>query len=199
MAAPSSIGRGTIVRGNVRGDGDSRSTGRVEGGVAVQGELIIGEAALVKSDVSGRQVVVRGAVTGDSARDESVVLEAAPASSAISRAPQIGIRPGALVRGNVSTGSGEGAAAAQLARRAPRTEAPPKAARVPAAPAARRRRLAASPPRPRAAAPPTAATRAAAPPPLARRCPSAHAGRRRRSCPRSKKGAKGALKRKAAR
>ncbi|MEJ7734148.1 MAG: polymer-forming cytoskeletal protein [Polyangiaceae bacterium] len=75
MADRSSIGKGTTVRGNVRGDGDLDILGRVEGSVAVGGDLTIGETALVKSDVSGRRVVVRGAVAGNVSGDESLVLE----------------------------------------------------------------------------------------------------------------------------
>ena len=51
MNGASTIGQGTLVRGSVRGEGDLEILGRVEGSVAVGGELSIGEGALVKSDV----------------------------------------------------------------------------------------------------------------------------------------------------
>src|SRR5687768_4455951 len=103
MAVRSSIGKGTTVRGSVRGDGDLDIDGRVEGSVAVGGDLTIGETALIKSDVSGRRVVVRGAVAGNVSGDESLVLERGARVVGDLSAPSIGIRPGALVRGNVST------------------------------------------------------------------------------------------------
>jgi cytoskeletal protein CcmA (bactofilin family) len=188
MAVRSSIGKGTTVRGNVRGDGDLDILGRVEGSVAVGGDLTIGETALVKSDVSGRRVVVRGAVAGNVSGDESLVLERGARVVGDLSAPSIGIRPGALVRGNVSTSSsGEGAgrarstAAARPARAEQRTQ---PSARVPAA-------AKVSPPpkvevaaKAAAAAPAKAAGRAAPPPPVV---------------PSLKKGVKGALKRKAGR
>jgi cytoskeletal protein CcmA (bactofilin family) len=106
MANFSNIGRGTTIRGSIRGEGDLEIQGRVEGSVVVTGELVIGEGALIKSDVSGRRVVVRGAISGNVTANESVVLEAGARVVGDLGAPQIGIRPGALVRGNVSTGGG---------------------------------------------------------------------------------------------
>src|SRR5271155_863154 len=99
----STIGRGTVVRGSVRGDGDLEILGHVEGSVAVSGELSIGEGALIKSDVSGRRVTVHGAVAGNVSATEAIVLEAGARVVGDLGAPQIGIRPGALVRGMVST------------------------------------------------------------------------------------------------
>src|SRR5580698_3894348 len=116
MNGASTIGQGTLVRGSVRGEGDLEVLGRVEGSVAVGGELSIGEGALVKSDVSGLRVVVRGAVLGDVSAEESIVLEAGARVVGDLGAPRIGIRPGALVRGNVATGAPlEHAAAAPVA------------------------------------------------------------------------------------
>src|SRR6185369_1948958 len=105
MDTASTIGRGTFVRGSVHGDGDLEILGRVEGSVTVSGELTIGDGALIKSDVSGRRVVVFGAVAGNVSATEAIVLEPGARVVGDLGAPQIGIRPGALVRGNVSTGA----------------------------------------------------------------------------------------------
>ena len=50
-----SLALGTVVRGGIRGDGDLEILGRVEGSVVVDGEVVVGEGALVKSDVRGRR------------------------------------------------------------------------------------------------------------------------------------------------
>src|SRR5688572_21202262 len=105
MTTPSTIGRGTTIRGSIRGDGDLDLHGYVEGSVNVQGELLIGETALVKSDVFGRRIIVRGAVAGNVSATELIVLEPGARVVGDIGAPQIGIRPGALVRGNVATGA----------------------------------------------------------------------------------------------
>ena len=193
MAVRSSIGKGTTVRGNVRGEGDLDIEGRVEGSVAIDGDLTIGEAALIKSDVSGRRVVVRGAVAGNVSGEESLVLERGARVVGDLSAPSIGIRPGALVRGNVSTMNGAGArpqreaarseAAARPARTEQRTQQSARTPAVPKAAPAPKVEVAAKaaavvPPAPKSAA------RPAPPPPVV---------------PSLKKGAKGALKRKAGR
>jgi cytoskeletal protein CcmA (bactofilin family) len=106
MPSPSTIGGGTTVRGNIHSEGDLDIYGRVEGSVVARGDLLIGAGALVQSDVSGRRVVVQGAVAGNVTAEEAIVLEDGARVVGDLGAPRIGIRPGALVRGNVSTEGG---------------------------------------------------------------------------------------------
>jgi cytoskeletal protein CcmA (bactofilin family) len=164
MDGASSIGRGTLVRGSVRGEGDLEILGRVEGSVAVSGALEIGEGALVKSDVSGRRVTVRGAVAGNVSATEAILLEPGARVVGDLGAPQVGIRAGALVRGHVSTSGplAEGAPARTPAA-ASRGRQPAPAARPAPAPAAARA------PAARAAAAPAARP---APAPAARPAPA---------------------------
>lgn len=166
MNPVSTIGVGTTVRGSIRGEGDLEIHGRVEGTVVVTGEVLISETALLKSDVRARRITVRGAVAGDVSADESIVLEPGARVLGDLGAPQIGIRPGGLVRGNVSTGGplpetkslpapaaaagrGRAAAPAPAARLAP--------ARAAAAPAPAARPVAARAPAPAARPVPVAA------------------------------------------
>src|SRR5690349_17801375 len=115
MAAGATIAQGTTIRGSVRGHGDLDVLGRVEGSIDVDGDVNIFESALIKSDVRGKRVVVRGAVAGNVAATEALVLEAGAKVVGDLAAPSIGIRPGALVRGNVST-SGDAPAPRAAAR-----------------------------------------------------------------------------------
>ncbi|WP_437725237.1 bactofilin family protein [Sorangium sp. So ce861] len=130
MAAQSSIGPTTAIRGNVQGDGDLEILGRVEGSVVMTGDVTIGEGALIQSDVRGRRVVVRGAVAGNISGEEAVILEPGARVVGDLGAPQIGIHAGALVRGNVTTGAPLAAAPAPV--RAAAAAAPPRAAAAPA-------------------------------------------------------------------
>lgn len=135
MATLSVIGPGTAIRGSIRGEGDVEIHGRVEGHVIVQGEVVIAETALIKSDVRARRVIVRGAVRGSVSADELLVLEAGARVLGDLGAPQVGIRPGGLVKGHVST-----AGPLPLERPKPAPAAAAKAspaARPAAAPAAR--------------------------------------------------------------
>lgn len=145
------IAQGTSVRGSIRGEGDVEILGRVEGTVVVQGEVVIGETALIKSDVRARRVIVRGAVRGSVSADELLILEPGARVLGDLGAPQVGIRPGGLVKGHVSTA---GPLPLERPKPAPAAaaKAPPAAARPAPAPA----RAAAPAPRP---APPPVAPR----------------------------------------
>jgi cytoskeletal protein CcmA (bactofilin family) len=136
MESTSTIGAGTVVRGSVHGDGDLEVLGRVEGSVSVDGDLTIGETALIKSDVRGRRVTVRGAVAGNVSATEALVLDAGARVVGDLAAPQIGIRPGALLRGMVSTGAPAAAApvASAAASRAQPVKAAPARAAAPVRP-----------------------------------------------------------------
>jgi cytoskeletal protein CcmA (bactofilin family) len=103
MSEGSVIGRGTVVRGNVRGDGPLEIFGRVEGDVTITGDVLLGEAAAVRGSVTGAQITVSGRVLGDLSGSESVLLEASARVAGDIVAPRIGIGSGALVRGNLRT------------------------------------------------------------------------------------------------
>jgi len=176
MSSVSIIGAGTTVRGSIRGEGDLEIHGHVEGVVVVTGEVIITETALLKSDVRARRIIVRGAVAGDVSAEEAIVLEPGARVLGDLGAPQIGIRPGALVRGNVSTG-GPLPETKSVPAATPAAAANNRSARAVAAPAARSAPTRAAAPAP--AARPVAAARlappAARPAPAARPVPVSHA------------------------
>lgn len=178
MTTPSTIGRGTTIRGSVRSDGDLDIHGFVEGSVTVKGELVIAETALIKSDVSGHRVIVRGAVAGNVSADELIVVEAGARIVGDIGAPQVGIRPGGLIRGHVATGAPLPARAPQAAvAPAQAAKGRPGAAPAPAqAPAAGRIATAAPTPAARPAATPARApVPAAKPTPAPARAPAARA------------------------
>jgi len=97
------IGRGTVVRGNVRGNGNLEILGRVEGDVNVGGEIVLGDEAAVKGNISGASVTVAGAVQGDVRASDAVLLERGARVVGDLTAPRIGVSTGALVRGLVRT------------------------------------------------------------------------------------------------
>jgi cytoskeletal protein CcmA (bactofilin family) len=147
------IGRTTRVRGRLNGASDLEVQGFVEGDIGVGGDVTIDAQGMVGGSVSGRRLVVRGAVKGDLSGDEAVLLEDGARVVGDIRAPRVSIAQGALVRGHVTTGGADGAP-----ERASRTQG---AAR-PASKAAHAPPVAAlSPP----VAPPTPAAKPAAPAP----------------------------------
>jgi cytoskeletal protein CcmA (bactofilin family) len=103
------IGKGARIRGKISGTATLEINGHVEGEIDVDGDLTVGSGGTVGSDLSGRRVVVRGAVKGNVTGQEAVVLEDGARVVGDIRAPRVAIGPGALVRGYVETG-GAGAA-----------------------------------------------------------------------------------------
>ena len=131
------IGRGTTIRGTVRGVGDVEVDGRVEGVVDIVGDVTLGSSACVRIEsgsLKGARVTVRGAVAGNIEGEVAVVLEEGARVVGDLSAPSIGIRPGGLLRGYVSTEGGESEAPTKNRRELARPVAPPKpaASRAPA-------------------------------------------------------------------
>ncbi len=114
MAASSVIGRTSVVRGNVRGEGSLEILGRVEGDVSVSGDIVLGESAGVRGSLNGASVTVAGQVQGDVRGSEAVLIETGAKVIGDLLAPRIGVAAGALVKGNVRT---EGEAPLAGARR----------------------------------------------------------------------------------
>jgi cytoskeletal protein CcmA (bactofilin family) len=136
MADVTVVGQTMFLRGSIRGEGDLEIHGRVEGEIEVSGEVTIAEGALVKADVTGRRIVVRGAVAGDLAAEQGVRLEDGARVVGDIHAATVGILEGALLRGNLETGerasgSKKQARTAQGARPASRLEARPQARKAP--------------------------------------------------------------------
>lgn len=130
------IGRTTKVRGRVTGAVDLHVEGFVDGEIAVSGDVTVDAHGLVGASVQGRRLVVRGAVKGDLLGEEAVVLEDGARVVGDVRAPRVAIAAGALVRGYVETGEGNGApvraSRAESAARAPAARVAPPPSPKPA-------------------------------------------------------------------
>lgn len=118
------LGQSTHVRGRVTGSGSIEIAGRLDGEVDVNGDVTVETTGLVGANVSGRRLVVRGAVKGDLTGAESVSLEDGAKVVGDVRAPRIAIAQGALLRGFVQTAGG-GSAPRVKATQATRAVAPP--------------------------------------------------------------------------
>jgi len=103
MPDASVIGRSSVVRGNVRGDGNLEILGRIEGDVTVTGDIVLGESAGVRGSLSGASITVAGQVQGDIRGTEAVLIEGGAKVIGDLLAPRIGVAAGALVKGNVRT------------------------------------------------------------------------------------------------
>jgi cytoskeletal protein CcmA (bactofilin family) len=146
MSAGSVIGSGSVVRGNVRGEGSLEILGRVEGDVSVTGDIFIGEDSAVRGNITGGKISVQGDLRGT----DAVLVERGGKVAGDLSAPRIGIANGALVRGNVRTEGEPALTPGTPARRPPAAGGPRLAAlSTPTAPVPRAE---AKPPAPRAEA-----------------------------------------------
>ena len=75
MPDTSVIGSTSVVRGNVRGQGNLEILGKIEGDVSVTGDIVLGESAGVRGNLNGASITVAGQVQGDIRGTEAVLVE----------------------------------------------------------------------------------------------------------------------------
>jgi cytoskeletal protein CcmA (bactofilin family) len=95
------LGKGTRVRGHVRGEGDLRVHGAVEGDVTIDGDLAIEDGGTVTGDVSAGTVTVRGALTGDVAAKGAVAILAGANVSGNMGGAEVSLDEGASFHGRI--------------------------------------------------------------------------------------------------
>jgi cytoskeletal protein CcmA (bactofilin family) len=95
------IGRGTLVRGRVSGDGDLRVEGGISGEVAVNGNLSVSDGAEVTADVQASSVVVEGTIEGNISATDAVTIRATASVSGAIRGASVSIDEGANVSGKI--------------------------------------------------------------------------------------------------
>jgi cytoskeletal protein CcmA (bactofilin family) len=59
------IGKDTLISGTLQGKGPVRIDGQVEGEVNIDGDIIIGEGAVIRAQVKGQNIQVAGKITGN--------------------------------------------------------------------------------------------------------------------------------------
>jgi len=132
------IATGSRVRGEVSGPGGFRVDGAVEGSLAADGPVVVGEGGTVDGDIRGRDVIVLGHVRGDVVA--SGHLEIGPKGKVLGdiTVQSFRMHAGGLFRGTSRMGADEAAPALGVfgvVREAPRgrTLPPPNGAVPPPA------------------------------------------------------------------
>jgi cytoskeletal protein CcmA (bactofilin family) len=118
------LGKGSRITGKVVFEGTGRIEGHVEGEIAAQDTLIIGEGAVVKAKVSGTCIIVHGHVTGDLTARQRLELRAPSRVVGNISAPSLVVHDGATFEGQCSMA---GAAKERPAAVAPEKHDPPAA------------------------------------------------------------------------
>ena len=79
----------------------TRIEGKIEGSIRSSGLLTIGEQALITADISGNLVVVYGTVQGDIIAERNILIESTANITGNLKAPNIVIRDGANINGQI--------------------------------------------------------------------------------------------------
>ena len=70
------IGQNTSIRGDVNGSGNIRVDGRIEGGISIDGNVVVGEHGVVQGDIKARNLIISGKVTGNADIEASLCIYA---------------------------------------------------------------------------------------------------------------------------
>jgi cytoskeletal protein CcmA (bactofilin family) len=101
------LGKGSQVTGKVVLAGTGRIEGKVEGEIAAQETLVIGESAVLNAQVSGETIVIHGKVTGDVTARQKLELRTGCKVTGNISAPRLVVEEGAAFEGQCSMGASD--------------------------------------------------------------------------------------------
>ena len=101
------LGKGSRATGKLNFEGTVRVDGQVEGEIAAQDTLIVGETAVVNAQISGSSVIIKGKVTGDITAHKRVEIRAPGKLFGNVTTPSLIIQEGVIFEGHCSMGGGE--------------------------------------------------------------------------------------------
>lgn len=98
------LGRRDRLIGRLYIEGDLHVNGTVEGAVEATGDVEIDDMAKVKASIGGRQVTIRGQLTGPVTARKRLVVARSGSLIGDVRVPRLVVQEGATFNGNVSMG-----------------------------------------------------------------------------------------------
>ena len=93
------IGKGTVVTGQLQSSGNIRVDGRIEGGVTITGDAVIGESGDVHGDINAGSLTVAGTVTGNVNCDGNLSIHATGQLVGDVRVRSLNIADGGIFKG----------------------------------------------------------------------------------------------------
>lgn len=103
----SCLGAGLEIKGKITGSEDLQIDGKVEGPISLQGQkLTIGQSGKVQSEVSARDVIVYGEITGNLQAQDRVEIRKDASVSGDIKATRISIEDGAYCKGRIEIDRG---------------------------------------------------------------------------------------------
>ena len=93
------IGRNTTITGSINGSGNIRIDGRIDGGVSITGDAVIGESGVVQGDIKAGSLTVAGTVTGNVDCDGNLSIHATGQLVGDVRVRSLNIADGGVFKG----------------------------------------------------------------------------------------------------
>jgi len=103
------LGKGSKVAGKLTFEGTVRVDGQIEGEVAAQDTLIVGESAVVNAQILGSTIIITGKVTGDITARKRVEIKAPGKLFGNVTTPCLIIQEGVIFEGHCSMGGADAA------------------------------------------------------------------------------------------
>jgi cytoskeletal protein CcmA (bactofilin family) len=96
------VGKGLVMRGELRGEGDLHVQGHLEGKVNLAGTVVILEGASVQADIAATEIIVAGVVRGNLTASGKIELSPTGYLVGDIRSQALIVREGAAVNGRIS-------------------------------------------------------------------------------------------------
>jgi cytoskeletal protein CcmA (bactofilin family) len=103
------LGKGSRITGKLNFEGTVRVDGQVEGEIAAQDTLVVGESAILNAQISGSSIIITGKVTGDITARKRVEIRAPGKLFGNVTTPSLIIQEGVVFEGHCSMGGAEAA------------------------------------------------------------------------------------------
>jgi cytoskeletal protein CcmA (bactofilin family) len=101
------LGKGSKVDGKLVLEGTGRIEGQVDGEIAAEDTLTIGESAVVNAKISGTSIIIEGRVTGDVCARQRLDLRATSRVQGNISTPCLVVQDGAVFEGHCSMSRAE--------------------------------------------------------------------------------------------
>ncbi len=105
------IAEGVKVEGDFVSDGNVTIEGMVHGNVAAQGDMFVGERAVIDADVAAKNLVLAGVIKGNVRVEEKAELGPASTLEGNLSVRVLSVAPGAQINGSVAMQRANGKAA----------------------------------------------------------------------------------------
>lgn len=105
-AVQAHLGKGSHIEGKLTFEGSVRIDGTVDGEIAAQDAVIIGDGAVINAQIQAEAIIIKGKVTGDIVARKRVELRAPGKLVGNITTPSLVIHEGVVFEGHCSMGGG---------------------------------------------------------------------------------------------